>query len=457
MDYANALCKYYQNRATLACVGIRAIHNRRRAINEAKSVLDLDVALQRMAFIVRQLKRPEEVELLRKVYGRQFILVSAYGPLDRRKTIIESTLRRALPLDTASSALAEKVEYLVSRDASEDLEFYGQHLRDTFHLGDVFVDGIDKQEMQAKVTRFICALFGRTDIAPSKEEHGMYAAKAASLRSSDLSRQVGAIIVTQEGDIVTQGCNEAPKAFGGNYWDLETPDHRDVRLGADPNEVSKRELLRDLFERLAKEGMLSERATTLGNPAEIVDALTHRSAPNNPDDKDGALVGSEVLDLTEYGRIVHAEMGAICEAARLGRSVRGATLFCTTFPCHNCTKHIIAVGVRKVVYMEPYPKSRAKQLHEHEISIETESSTAVSFMPFLGISPFRYRDIFQKGRRKNADGTAKLWYYDEPRPMVDIVSFAYIRVEPLAYASLLANMEREDPAATAQSEAPAKE
>jgi hypothetical protein len=150
MDYANALCKYYQNRATLACVGIRAIHNRRRAINEAKSVLDLDVALQRMAFIVRQLKRPEEVELLRKVYGRQFILVSAYGPLDRRKTIIESTLRRALPLDTASSTLAEKVEYLVSRDASEDLEFYGQHLRDTFHLGDVFVDGIDKQEMQAK-------------------------------------------------------------------------------------------------------------------------------------------------------------------------------------------------------------------------------------------------------------------------------------------------------------------
>jgi cytidine deaminase len=66
-------------------------------------------------------------------------------------------------------------------------------------------------------------------------------------------------------------------------------------------------------------------------------------------------------------------------------------------------------------------------------------------MPFLGISPFRYRDIFQKGRRKNADGTAKVWYYDDPRPMIDIVSFSYIRVEPLAYANLLANIEREDP------------
>jgi hypothetical protein len=173
MDYANAICKYYKDRATLASVGIRAIHNRRRAINESKLEPDADIALDRTAFIIRQLKRPEEVELLRKVYGRQFILVSAYGPLDRRKAIVESTLRRTLPLDTTSSELAQKVEYLISRDASEDTEFYGQHLRDTFHLADVFVDGIDKQEMQSKVARFIFALFGRTDVAPSKEEHGM--------------------------------------------------------------------------------------------------------------------------------------------------------------------------------------------------------------------------------------------------------------------------------------------
>jgi cytidine deaminase len=99
-------------------------------------------------------------------------------------------------------------------------------------------------------------------------------------------------------------------------------------------------------------------------------------------------------------------MLAICDAARMGRSVKGATLYCTTFPCHNCTKHILASGINRVVYMEPYPKSRAKDLHPDEIEIEAESPTKVSFVPFMGISPYRYRDLFQKGKRKNEHGDA---------------------------------------------------
>lgn len=57
---------------------------------------------------------------------------------------------------------------------------------------------------------------------------------------------------------------------------------------------------------------------------------------------------------------MHAEMFAITDAARRGLSVRDATLYCTTFPCHMCARHIIASGIRKVVYIEPYPKSMAK-------------------------------------------------------------------------------------------------
>ncbi|MDN3612645.1 hypothetical protein QWZ16_23945 [Vibrio ostreicida] len=26
------------------------------------------------------------------------------------------------------------------------------------------------------------------------------------------------------------------------------------------------------------------------------------------------------------------------------------------FPCHNCAKHIVASGIKRVVYVEPYPK-----------------------------------------------------------------------------------------------------
>ena len=63
-------------------------------------------------------------------------------------------------------------------------------------------------------------------------------------------------------------------------------------------------------------------------------------------------------EVTEYGRIVHAELGALAAAARSGLSVVDGTLYCTTFPCHNCAKHIVASGIVRVVYVEPYPKSR---------------------------------------------------------------------------------------------------
>jgi cytidine deaminase len=324
----------------------------------------------------------------------------------------------------------------------------GQQLRDTFHLADVFIDGVNRHEMDSKLGRFVQAFFGRTDIAPSKDEYGMYAAKSAALRSSDLSRQVGAAIFSMDGELITQGCNEVPKAHGGTYWDLEEPDHRDVRLGYDPNEFLKKELLRDLFERLKSHNLLSPEALAFGTPAEIVEAVIDRGESGrggSTGGRPGALVGAAVLDLTEYGRVVHAEMCAICDAARLGRSVRGATLYCTTFPCHNCSKHILAAGIRRVVYMEPYPKSKAKVLHENEIEIEEESGQKVSFVPFLGISPFRYRDIFQKGKRKRSDGTATRWYAedDSPRPLLEVVVPAYPDVETVAISPLVGTLERE--------------
>ena len=280
----------------------------------------------------------------------------------------------------------------------------------------------------------------------------MYAAKSASLRSADLSRQVGAAIFTKDGELIAQGCNEVPKALGGTYWDSEEPDFRDVKMGQDPNDILKNDILRDLFDRLAKNGLLSETASKLGNLDEIKNKLTHKRKPKT-EDKDGALATAAIMDVTEYGRIVHAEMCAICDAARLGRSIKGGTLFCTTFPCHNCTKHILAAGVDRVVYMEPYPKSKAKALHKNEIEIENEAEGRVSFVPFLGISPFRYRDIFQKvGKRKNDDGIAKRWMSGYETPMIDNSSNSYIEVELEEITSLFVEYVVEKDAAAKASE-----
>jgi deoxycytidylate deaminase len=438
MNYANKLCEEASDPEFLMRVAIEGIHcEREKLLAQRRSQAE---AAADAAYIIRQLKRPNEVELLRRVYGKQFILISGYGSEAHRRERIIAKGKASLPLSTKLPEIEKKASALLLRDHDEGQSKHGQHLRDTFHLADVFVDGINRDRMRGGIERFFQAFFGRVDIGPTKIEYGMYAAKGASLRSTDLSRQVGSAAFTDDGELIAQGCNEVPKAFGGTYWHGEEPDYRDVRLGFDPNDSLKKDVIRDLMERLHKGGLLAVcDESTAASEKFVIELLGigDRESPYH-----GCLKGSQIGDLTEYARVVHAEMVTICDAARLGRSVKGSTLFVTTFPCHNCTKHILASGIRRVFYLEPYPKSRAKELHSNEIEIEKASEGKVSFLPFLGISPYRYRDIFEKSSRKT-NGLARTWYgYDDlPRPLVPESLPGYLEIEKVEVGQMAGSFQ----------------
>ncbi len=99
-----------------------------------------------------------------------------------------------------------------------------------------------------------------------------------------------------------------------------------------------------------------------------------------------ALEDSRLMDITEYGRVVHAEMEALLSCARSNANTRGATLYSTTFPCHNCAKHIVAAGIVRVVYIEPYPKSKAAEFHDDAIILGfSDRSDVVRFEPFVQV------------------------------------------------------------------------
>ena len=68
---------------------------------------------------------------------------------------------------------------------------------------------------------------------------------------------------------------------------------------------------------------------------------------------------------------VHAEQNAIVNAARLGVSLDGATLYCTHQPCVICAKLIVNAGVKRVVYKEGYPDEFAVELlHEAQVQVD---------------------------------------------------------------------------------------
>jgi deoxycytidylate deaminase len=285
-------------------------------------------------------------------------------------------------------------------------------------MADVFLSGDAAGAGYAdQVSRFLDLLFGCPTLTPTPQEQAMFMAYAASLRSGDLSRQVGAAIIDSHGDLISVGCNEAPKPGGGLYDPPAPgkPSHRDIERGEDSNEREK-EIIAD---RVVKE---------LGG----VDPQAVRSS----------LKAAGFFDITEFGRAVHAEMEALLACARSGRSARGASLYTTTFPCHNCTRHIIAAGISTVIYIEPYAKSRASALHPDEISVDREEDGKVPFLPFVGVGPRRYFDLFSLTLstgypiERKKDGKLVLWSRATAAVRLQVKPNTYLQREWLASGDL---------------------
>jgi deoxycytidylate deaminase len=87
----------------------------------------------------------------------------------------------------------------------------------------------------------------------------------------------------------------------------------------------------------------------------------------------------------------------------------GGKLFCTTFPCHNCGRHIILSGIQEIYYIEPYVKSLCLELHEDSMtddeSDSEETRNKVKILMYDGVAPRRYLEFFSmKEKRKLSDG-----------------------------------------------------
>ena len=85
-------------------------------------------------------------------------------------------------------------------------------------------------------------------------------------------------------------------------------------------------------------------------------------------------LGSPSGTRTELCYAIHAEQNAIIQAAKLGISIDGATIYCTHQPCSVCAKMIVNVGIRRVVYEQGYPDPFALEVFS-EAGVKLERFT----------------------------------------------------------------------------------
>ena len=372
---------------------------------------------QGVAVIINSIKHPDEVRFLRETYATAFHLIAITADEDSRKRYL-----------TENKCMSdEEAIALLKRDQNGSLE-YGQKTEEAFQNADYFIHISDSEkELRSRVFRLIDLIFGDPFITPTFEEYAMFMAYAASLRSADLSRQIGAV-VTKNNEILSTGVNDCPRFGGGLYWSQlidgeyqDEPDGRDYTLGFDSNKIEQEEIISNILHEFGIENSAKNKAR---------------------------IKRAGIGDLTEYGRVVHAEMEALLACSRNHIDCRGAVMYMTTFPCHNCAKHIIAAGIKDVYYIEPYPKSKALQFYKREISTKYSDSNKVRFLPFSGVGPRRYIDLFSmassfsyKKMRKDSDGYRIPFEKATAYPRNNQNGMSYLEKELSAYLYFLQQVD----------------
>ena len=246
-------------------------------------------------------------------------------------------------------------------------------------------------------------------------------------------------VIARDETILSTGANDIPKFGGGLYWPVvdkvtgevtDTSDGRDYKRDEDSNVKEKEKISEDLINSLLKL-IDSSGVSTSKNKGEITTLK---------DEIQNVVKNSKIKDITEYGRVVHAEMETLMSCSRESISTKGATLYATTFPCHNCAKHIIAAGIERVVFVEPYPKSKALDFHRESVTIGFDTAdNKVVFEPFVGVGARNFLNVFSMSlgsgyalKRKSKNGSTLPWSANDSQLRTALLPYSYLEREDKA-------------------------
>ncbi len=375
----DSLRKKYENNSILVELAIKKIREDR------KEKSTLDAKSRRKCYIIDSLKNVEELILLQSIYREIFYLFSIFSPEKERKKNLRT-----------KDLTDKEIEKIISTDDYENND-NGQNVRDTFIKGDFFLRIFEDNEdnLKKKIERYIHLIFSSEIVTPNYDETAMYQAKSSAGNSACLSRQVGATITNKNGVVIARGWNDVPK-FKGNLYQNENDSKRCKDLGYCSNVTHREDILQDIELEIDQvlNGKSKDKLSLLTDISEDTKKIME------------VIRNSRFKNIIEYSRSIHAEMHAIIIGSQMtSDNMVGGNLYCTTYPCHNCARHIILAGIEKIYYIEPYKKSLGITLHWDALTEDEDDSTKVRILPYDGVSPRRYLDFFgMKEERKNKDG-----------------------------------------------------
>lgn len=228
--------------------------------------------------------------------------------------------------------------------------FVSQNIQDCISKSDIYIvnngkyDEDDFKELHGQLVKYVSLIMHPGLITPSVDEKMMQFAYTAKLNSGCISRQVGASITNQNGSLKAVGWNSV--AEGQTPCLLRSVD--DLHCNSKSKAYSTYEQSREFKDTLEKEAIIPN---TLG----LNQSFCFKSIYTSYNPKE---IGNQV-----HTRSLHAEENAFLQLAKYGgEGIKGGKLYTTASPCELCAKKAYQLGIKDVIYIDPYPGIARQQI-----------------------------------------------------------------------------------------------
>ncbi|WP_395452724.1 hypothetical protein [Acidovorax delafieldii] len=242
-------------------------------------------------------------------------------------------------------ASIDKIEY-TPHDLDEP-DFYSvQDIQACLQRSDLYISNPDVtskvneyQDLANQLIRFTSLIRRPGIVTPSAIERCMQMAYTAKLNSGCISRQVGAVVTDENYSVRSVGWNDAP--HGQVPCNLRNRD--DLLAGKDSEAYSEFEKTDSDY--LGHFTTSTVRFSSIPSKGQN-NAFCFKSEFNSFKGEKNQV----------HTRSLHAEENAFLQISKYGlASIAGGTLFTTASPCELCAKKAYQLGIKKIIYIDPYP------------------------------------------------------------------------------------------------------
>ncbi|HML69183.1 MAG TPA: deaminase [Clostridia bacterium] len=297
--------------------------------------------------IIDSIRNPAEIEFFR-ANCPSFVLFAIFADYDTRWDRVKADYNESKDAFDRDEA----------KDQGSNEPSYGQRITSCFFQADVVISNNSEinpdspneafENMRKNLLNYTKAFSEPTKSKPTIQETVMAMAYAVGRRSKCIKRRVGAVIVDGKMRVLSTGFNAAPVGLK----DCEQ------QIGNCYRATKKKKLHGEIHRRILMDFPSCE--------TKVADDIISK------------------FKILELCRALHAEENAILSLVghSFGTDLTEATLYTTTYPCNLCANKIVQVGIKHVIYFEPYPVKEAKKIFE-EAKVKAEGFEGVTFRAFF--------------------------------------------------------------------------